>query len=221
MCMKEHEMWPKIIQLLVTHFASFASIISLYLFYVPASARLFGWDWVIIFVSAFALGTGVFIELREQYRLEPKLYKSNEKFKIEKYMLKWLQKGSRCVIVSRDLSWANTKDTIEILYKKSRSTELTIFVEKHNDLTYSLLANGADIYEYGMFNTVPKTRFTIIDYGKDGCRVAVGYPTARGHAIREYGSGEHPFFALSDDFIKFMIAAYESKEHERIKKDEV
>ena len=128
-------------------------------------------------------------------------------------MENWLSSGGRTAILSRDLSWANANTTTDILSRKAADGELTLFVSSINEQCERLADSGATVIEYGELDFTPRSRFTIIDFGKTGARVAIGSKEKGRHKISEYQEGMHPSFALAEDCIKLLLALKNPKNH--------
>ncbi len=60
---------------------------------------------------------------------------------------------------------------------------------------------------YGHLNYVPATRFTIIDFEKQGARVAVGLHLNGNHVIKEYRDGDDPFYPISEDLVRLLLVS--------------
>ena len=84
---------------------------------------------------------------------------------------------------------------------------MVVCVDKEIPITKELEKAGGQIITYGALEQVPLSRFTIINYERDGAQVAVGVPSGNDHLIQEFRSGSHPYFALAADLVKFLIAA--------------
>jgi hypothetical protein len=128
-------------------------------------------------------------------------------------MCRWVSSGGRVVIFSRDMSWANEDQVRRILLEKAESGELTVFLEHAIPLTDELRERGATIVTYQSLGHIPRARFTIVGYGREGARVAVGVHENGYHVIQEYRNGFHPFFAVAEDLVRFLIAAQSGATH--------
>jgi hypothetical protein len=117
------------------------------------------------------------------------------------------------VIFSRDMSWGSDEKVRRVLSKKAAQGELTICLEHAIPLTDELKQVGATIIEYGYLGQVPRSRFTIVDFERDGARVAVGVTQNRRHVIQEFRSGVDPFFAVAEDMVRFVIASEKQDRH--------
>jgi hypothetical protein len=99
------------------------------------------------------------------------------------------------------MSWANTEKTKQLLLLKAAASELIICLPQVTHLTNELKAAGAEILVYKHLE--PTSRFTIVQYGQDGCRVAVGRRKGDDHVIDEFSAEEHPAFHLAQDLVRF------------------
>ena len=188
---------------LVLQAAAFASIFGLYFTLVPPSEQRSGWHFVILVV---AIAAAILLLVREGViykRSAPKVYKDSKK--INDYMYRWIGSGGRVVIFSRDMSWASGDEIRRLLFEKAENNELTICLEHSIPLTGELQNAGATIVYYEDYNHVPRSRFTIIDFEREGARVAVGVNEDGNHVIQEFRSGTHPIFAVCEDLAKFVI----------------
>ena len=61
---------------------------------------------------------------------------------------------------------------------------------------------GAKIYLYPELEHIPQSRFTIVNHGQMGARVAVGRRSGDKHLIEEFSAGEHPAFSVANDLIE-------------------
>jgi hypothetical protein len=120
---------------------------------------------------------------------------------IRTYMCRWLSAGGRAAVFSRDLSWAFEGDTKQTVLRKARSGELVACVGRRTDEIKRLVAEGAEVLDYSSLNFEPKSRFTIIDYGKAGARIAIGIVEEGRHVIREYDARDAAILALATDLI--------------------
>jgi hypothetical protein len=197
-------MW-KLTTILVVHVASFASILGLYFTLTPLSVPRPDWHWLILGAAIFGAVALAVYAIVEFFRSEPKKYRSQKK--INSFMCRWVSSGGRVVIFSRDMSWAREDQVRKILLEKAERGELTIFLEHTIELTDELRERGATIVTYQSLGHTPRARFTIVGYGREGARVAVGVQENGYHVIQEYRNGFHPFFAVAEDLVRFLIAA--------------
>ncbi len=194
-----------LVAIIIIQVSAITSILGLYFTLQPPTADQPWWHSLVIAVaiifSFFLAGR----EIVNYVRNAPKVYRSSRK--IKSYMRKWISSGGRVVIFSRDMSWAGDEATRQILLEKARRDELTVCVERSIPLTDDLRQSGARIVTYEALGHVPRSRFTIVDFDRDGARVAVGVPVQNRHVIQEFRSGDHPYFAVAEDLVKFIIAS--------------
>jgi hypothetical protein len=133
-----------------------------------------------------------------------RVYKNDADTK--RYMQRWIQRGARTVIVSRDMSWVD-EPIKHLLLEKARKNELLLFAQSDWPICRELSTAGAEVMKYGDLGWQPRTRFTIINYDRHDERVAVGLPLDKGRRILEFSQGQHPFLDLARDFIPILKAA--------------
>lgn len=115
---------------------------------------------------------------------------------IKRYLIKWMKSGGRTAIVSRNLSWVDV-EAKELLVKKAKSSDLSIYVPHQTELTEELASHGAVIHVH---DKPTRARFTIINEGRGDARVAVGAGVDDDHVIDEY-SHNHPVLVLAEDLL--------------------
>jgi len=183
--------------------AQFSSLAALVMYFIPDYTKLNLW---VIALMVFAILIFIYMivsEIKENARLS--VFKINDNKNIKKYMHKWIFEGGRVAIWTRDMSWADNYETIELLSNKARHNELIICTPKQFTIMDQLIDAGAEVHLYDKIDFVPRSRFTIVQFGREGSRVAVGRRVGNNHVIKEYASGEHPIFALAEDLINFAI----------------
>lgn len=144
------------------------------------------------------------LDVFDTFKAVPKNFKDGSP-KIVDYMRRWVSKPGRTVIFSRDLTWANDAGAKNALCAKAKNGELTVLVEAENAITAELKAAGAEIVSYGGLGHIPRSRFTIIGFKKDGARVAIGALIDGRHVIEDFQSGAHPLFSVTEDLVQFLI----------------
>lgn len=195
----------RFISRLVTHLASYASIFGLYFTVAPPTSERSTFEWWLLAIGFLLAAVTVYIEIDDFVRSGPKFFRKQQA--INDYMRRWVSQSGRVVIFSRDMSWAMQKPVRDVLLEKASRNELIVCVERDIQLTNELHARGAQIVTYGQIGHVPKSRFTIVGYEREGARVAVGVSNNGQHVIQEFQSGSHPFFAVAEDLVKLLIAA--------------
>lgn len=159
-------------------------------------------QWVVISIS-IAVFFGYLVY--EIFINKPKRYKSDEK--ITKYMKNWIGKRGRTVIFTRDMSWANDQQTMDLLRAKARSSELIICHPTKTHFTRELETLGAEVFEYSNLNFIPKSRFTFINYGTPYSKVAIGKKDDNhNHFIEEYTIKNTVEYFLAEDLVNLVKA---------------
>lgn len=126
---------------------------------------------------------------------------------IKKYMHDWIEHGGRVAIWTRDMSWARSADTRALLRAKAERQELILCLPESNDFARDLAAAGAEVCAYGANQLeLPASRFTIVFFGRDGSRVAVGRADKDTHVISEFDASDHPAFHLAGDLVALVRA---------------
>lgn len=187
-----------------TQVASYASIIGLYFSTYPISGARPPSHWYIITLVSIAL---LFVIGREIWEHNQQSFR---KFRTDKginsYMCRLIAKEGRTVIFSRDLSWGEQDGAKKALLKKATAGELTIYLHHATALSRELANAGGSIVIYGQEGLEPRSRFTMIGFGKEGSRVAVGTKRRGRQVVYEFDSGEHPVHALAEDLIRHLGA---------------
>lgn len=99
---------------------------------------------------------------------------SEDKIKAE--MKKMLQEQGKIVVMSRSLGWVDDEILVATGRKKDR---LIVYAEKENDITKKLKDQGVIVRLYGRTGFIPKTRYTIIRYGRNDAQVNVAKTQSR------------------------------------------
>lgn len=195
----------KLVAIASIQIAIYASILSLYFTLQPLGTDRPWWHWLLVAFAIIACFLLILREIVAHMRSVPKTYRSPRKINL--YMRKWVSSGGRVVIFSRDMSWTDDEATRQVLREKAGRNELTICLEHPIRFTNELRQQGAQIVTYGALGHVPLSRFTIVDFGREGARVAVGVKVGNDLVIQEFRSGDHPFFAVAEDLVKLLLAS--------------
>jgi hypothetical protein len=193
----------KFISVIVLQAASCASILGLYFTLTPATGDRPWWHWSLL---TFVVGVSIFLivqEIIDHQRSAPRVYRSQRR--INSFMRRWVSSGGRVVIFSRDMSWAQEQPIRQLLLEKAECNELTVCVEHSIPLTDELDRRGARIIPYGVLGHVPRSRFTIVGFDREGALVAIGGKVRDVHMIQQFSNGHHPCFALAEDLVKILI----------------
>jgi hypothetical protein len=158
------------------------------------------WGAALLIFAVLGFTVLVLLEFRDSRGLS--VFVKDDAAGIKEYMHRWIKYGGRVAVWTRDMTWAQSDDTRQLLLEKAQKHELIICVPELNDFTRDLIAAGADVSAYGSDRLEsPASRFTIAFFGRDGSRVAVGRAEGDFHAIAEFGSHDHPAFHLATDLI--------------------
>lgn len=123
---------------------------------------------------------------------------------IRDYMYRWISRGSRVAIFSRDMSWVRDDEMKELLRQKSRKDELHLCLPNRIALSEELEREGAHVHVYPQLQYIPQSRFTIINKDRMDAQVAVGRRIGRQHVIEEFSPGQHPTFFMADDLVEIV-----------------
>lgn len=190
---------------IIANFAAFCSILGLYFSVSPISVEKSLIEQSILIASAIFITYVLVVDICAAIRENRKQYpKQND---INEYMKKWVGQQGRTVILTRDMSWSNTKDVQQILKAKAQSNELTILIETKTELTKELEEFGGNIVEYGRHGFVPRTRLTVCDYERHGSRIAVATKKSGKHIISELDEDNEPAFSLAHDLVRILLNA--------------
>ncbi len=129
---------------------------------------------------------------------------------IRDYMYRWISRGGRVAIFSRDMSWVRDDDMKNLLKEKSRKNELDLCLPNRIGLSDELEREGAHIHVYPQLNYTPQSRFTIINKGRMDAQVAVGRRIGEQHVIEEFSVGQHPTFFIADDLVEIVMRLSQS-----------
>ena len=184
---------------LLSVLGSVASLVSLALVMRPANIPLTAGEAVGFAIAGGLLILFAVVRLREYFKLKPKACRTPED--IKEYMYRWISKGGRVGIFSRDMSWVDNAKMNELLRQKARGHELILCLPRAIPLSDQLASYGAEVFVYPELDMVPSARFTIINLGRHDAQVAIGRRIKDVHTIQEASAGHDPLFAVADDLI--------------------
>ena len=131
-------------------------------------------------------------------------YRVSDQAGINRYLYRWIDSGGRIAIWTRDMSWAEGAKMAELLRRKAERRELIICLPRDIPKSDELKRIGAEVFAYGP-SQATDSRFTIVNYGQAGSRVAVGRRSDNRHVIQEYAAAdEHPAFYMAYDLIRMV-----------------
>lgn len=179
-------MKSKLIGQIVSAIGVFCSIISLLAFSkTPIWVKI-----IIVVVAIFCLSAMLILGIKNNMK-NSIICDSEEKIKVE--MKKMLQEQGKIVVMSRSLGWVDDEILVATGRKKDR---LIVYAEKENDITKKLKDQGVTVRLYGRTGFIPKTRYTIIRYGRNDAQVNVAETHSRiklhrfQHIIHQTSSAE-------------------------------
>jgi hypothetical protein len=176
---------------------SFASVLGLLLSLRDA------WPWWAWFVLLLGVALLVISVVASFSRISNRhTYAKQDAAGIGKYMYEWIRHGGRVVIWTRDHSWANNPEMESLLLFKAGQRELIVCMPVATPFALRLEQAGAELHLYGGSASLPSSRFTIVQYGRDGACVAVGRQIGNAHVIDEFAAGEHPAFHMAHDLMR-------------------
>lgn len=197
--------WGEVVLKLAALAGSIASLVGLLLLFLPSLTGLPWWAMALLIVAPLLFI--VFVVLEFVAHRPCRVYAKSDAEGIKEYMHDWIKHGGRVAIWSRDMSWAHGDDTRSLLREKSARGELILCLPEENEMTRELAAAGAEVCVYGTnLLESPASRFTIIFYGRDGARVAVGRADGSTHVIDEFNSRSDPAFYLAADLVALVRA---------------
>jgi len=132
-----------------------------------------------------------------------KRYKSETD--INNYMYNWISNIGRIAIFTRDMSWTNDSQIKARLIEKAEKSELIVCMPIANDFAQELRQKGALILEYSNLGYEPQSRFTIVQFGRNDARIAIGKTIKGTHKIEEFDSADHPLFFVANDLVNILL----------------
>lgn len=202
--------WREFIWKLVALVGSIASLVGLLVVFLPSPRDLPWWAVALLVSAALFLLALIVLEFLD--RRGRRVFAKNDAEGIKRYMHDWIEHGGRVAIWTRDMSWARNADTRALLRAKAEQNELILCLPEPNDLARELAAAGAEVCTYGAnYLESPASRFTIVFFGRDGSRVAVGRADKDSHVIDEFDATDHPAFHLAEDLVALARARRASR----------
>jgi hypothetical protein len=130
---------------------------------------------------------------------------ADQRKRIRDFMFNWIGNAGRCVVFTRDLSWVEPHDVelVRRLHDKCLRRELTVVLPEHTSFTRELEGRGAEVVTYPALHYTIQSRFTLVDFGRAGARIAVGHGANGTHIIRIADSAD-PAFYLAEDLVELM-----------------
>lgn len=187
---------------------TYASLLSMILIYKPAGQPLSCLQWILSGVATLFLLSALAHEFWTYFRRRPLSFGPDDQRKINRFMHRWIARGGRVAIFSHDLTWVDDQMKALLLTKAERN-ELEIVVPRSTGALTPLLdelrQRGARIYLYPELQYTPKSRFTIVNRGRTGPRVAVGRGVGENWRIDIFSEGEDPVFSVANDLVEVIV----------------
>jgi hypothetical protein len=185
-----------------------ASIIGSIAAYDQLKDKIPGWAYHSIIIYILLASIALVYESICDYKKSPRKYSPNSP-DIAIALCKLIKASGKAALFSRDLTWASDlqSDAYKALQNKAKRGELTVLCEITNGVASSLSSDGADVHSYIGKLKDPGSRFSILDYGKPGARLIIGYNDGENHVIQMYNSANDPaLIYLAEDMVKLAIA---------------
>lgn len=188
-------------------FATYGSLVAVVYTVKPAGEGFSNWQMGLLAAATLALITDVGLAIWEYIRRPERRFRPGprQKTHIRDFMFDWIGSAGQVAVFTRDLTWVDEADQelMQLLQKKARNSELTVVLPEHTALTRYLASIGAKIVTYPTLDYITKSRFTLVDVGRAGARVAVGRSDDGAHIIRIAGSDD-PTFYLAEDLVEII-----------------
>lgn len=153
---------------------------------------------VVFLTIAVGLGVlAVVLEVQDYLKSRPKRYSSEKK--VRDHMYKLIKDGGNVSVFTRDLSWVNDGQMIDMLKEKAKQDSLTLVLPKPISISNELKNAGATVINYGSHYTI-KSRFTICNMNRIDSTVSIGRQIGGKHVIEKYEDKDgHLAFSLAQD----------------------
>lgn len=185
-----------------------ASIFGSIAAYDQLKEKIPSWAYHSIIIFIFLAIISLIYEIIGDYKKSPKKYTPNSP-DIAVALSKLINASGKAALFSRDLTWAAdlNSNAYKTLSDKAKRGELTVLCEIANGVASSLSGDGADVHSYIGKLKDPGSRFSILDYGKPGARLLIGYNDGNKHVIQTYNStNDQALIYLAEDMVKLAIA---------------
>lgn len=193
--------WGALIQRLIASVGSLLSLTAFMFMFMPQPVKLEGIALVLLLLTLILAAISIWLEVRSELvaARHRKSFKENDALGIKGYMRRWIGHSGRAAVWTRDLSWVDDEETLNLLKSKAGSGGLTIYLPQETEMSQRLAKAGATICAYGgRAFKAPESRFTIAFLGNGGSKVAIGRRVNGLHIIEELGSGDPSFLMASD-----------------------
>ena len=190
---------------MVSTVGSFASVLGVIMSLLISSQVVLWWMLVLIATAAIffvLMVSAIIIVLKSD--TPTRWYRFDDKGGIRNYLFDWIKSGGRVAIWTRDMSWVDDEEMTQMLRSKAQAHELILCLPREIDKSDDLKQHGAEVFAYGTLEA-PESRFTIVNHGQAGSRVAMGRRRDNLHIIQEFsGADEHPAFHMARDLVRLV-----------------
>lgn len=154
----------------------------------------------IIFLIMIILYICIIILVINEHKREKIFNRNSEEEFINEYLYNLINKGGKCSILSRDMTWAeNDKKMTSMLNDKAKKRELELYLEGETNLSRKLTKSGAKFYK---LNSSPKVRFTLTCCDRSlSTQLSIAITRGRIHYIKEYFSGKDLIVNLAENML--------------------
>ena len=192
----------RIFQLLSTA-GSVASLVAVAVPSALNSGQIAWWAIALFILAGLLAVPAVWFIFRTEH--STKVFRNDDQSAIGKYLSHWIGTGRQVVVSTRDMSWADDAGLMELLENKARANDLTVILPRAIERSDHLQGLGATIIAYGDAGPVRST-FTITNFGSQGSRVAIGWPSGNYHIIQEYAATDgHPTYYLVQQLVNLVM----------------
>lgn len=191
-------------KLLLNFLAQVAGLLGTIAAYDQLKDKMPAWMASAFVVVIALIVIGLLFQGWEAWNNRPRKYPPNSPL-IAEELSRGLTGVGNAAIFTRDLTWASAPGSPghATLMQKAANSELTVVCELDNGFAKALSKAGAMVFSYKGVLSNPGARFTILDYGKAGARLVIGYNDGTHHVIREYRASEDPaLICLAQDMIR-------------------
>lgn len=128
----------------------------------------------------------------------------NDLTAITDFMCDWIKDQGRVAVFSCDMSWARDNPEIRMLLtKKAAANELVVFLPQRLEWLDEI--PQIETYCYPEINYIPESRFTFMDFGRPGGRVAIGCPRGKFHVVEVFNATDHPVLHMARDLLNIIM----------------
>ncbi|MFI6216130.1 hypothetical protein ACIBCD_29400 [Nocardia brasiliensis] len=191
----------KIVSILVALTASIKLVFSL----KPADQGLSSWNIVLLTLAIGFSVLAISVECFDYWDSRPKRY--SDAGQIRDHMFDLIKDGGRVSVFTRDLSWVDDTQMMDMLRSKAEGDNLTLVMPKRISKSEELQKAGAFVIYYGSHYTI-KSRFTICNMDRVDSTVSIGRRSGKKHVIEKYEQKDgHPAYALAQDLAGVLRSA--------------